>query len=768
MRIYTEIKYGIATKTVIACISILCAASIVLTAFADESVTRNKTSVDSSVLYSDEISTNRYTSFVENKEAICKMSNDGFEKKLENSVLELWYKEESESIHIVDKRSGYIWGCLSNDNTQDLNKTWRAFADSLCTVTYFDENNTEKSISLSESGASSAFEWNKDNALCSVKIKKIGLSFDFKIILKNDCVSFEVMDDTIKESEKGLLKSISFVGFFGSSFEDEIPGYFLIPDGSGALIRFNKSKNYNSGYEKRFFGSDFGIDEPREQYNLDGNRTNDYATDVEQVMLPMYGIVHGEKQNAVLATVDNGAEYATLRIMPAGISSVPYNWGTVRFDYRQLYSFKVSDSNYVSLPQEEYNSVKASLTFQFISGDYADYSGIAAKYSEYLEKAGLLPDTGEGKKNIPVLLNIIGSEVKKGFLKNKLSVLTTAEQATDMIDSLIHMGVKNETVIYSGWISGGYSGYSYGDISFEKKVGTSSDFKDLKNYIESKNGRFVLGIDPITANKDQINVGNQAGLSRSKKQICTEIPNDEIMYNISYFIKPDIISEYLNLINNNLGEYDFYYENLGKLLYSDYTRNNKTTRAESRDIIIKSVSENKKGYYDNANLYMYPYIQAFVNIPMSNSQYMYETDSVPFLQLLLKGRIDYYAPYSNQGFYSDTAVLKMIEYGAYPSLICMHADNFDLFDTPLENYYSLNFNDWKEEIVNIYKSVNDALSAVEGSSMLDHNIIAPGVAKVRYDNGMNIYVNYNDYEFSWYGLSVEPRSYLVKEEKGNV
>ena len=52
--------------------------------------------------------------------------------------------------------------------------------------------------------------------------------------------------------------------------------------------------------------------------------------------------------------------------------------------------------------------------------------------------------------------------------------------------------------------------------------------------------------------------------------------------------------------------------------------------------------------------------------------------------------------------------------------------------------------------------------------MLDHNIIAPGVAKVRYDNGMNIYVNYNDYEFSWYGLSVEPRSYLVKEEKGNV
>lgn len=287
----------------------------------------------------------------------------------------------------------------------------------------------------------------------------------------------------------------------------------------------------------------------------------------------------------------------------------------------------------------------------------------------------------------------------------------------------------------------------------------------MKNHIAEDNGRFILGIDTITANKDQINIGNQAGLTRSKKQLCNEIPNKKMMYNINYFIKPALISDYLDRLNKELSEYDFYYESLGKLLYSDYTRNRLSTRTETRNTFVNAVSKSEKCYFDSANLYLYPYAEAFVNIPMCNSQYMYETDSVPFLQLLLKGRIDYYAPYSNQGFYSDSAVLKMIEYGSYPSFITMYADNFELFDTPLENYYSLNFDDWKERIVNIYESVNSALSAVEGSTMLSHNVIAPGVAEVKYSNGVSIYVNYNDYDYSDNGLFVKSDSYLIEGER---
>jgi hypothetical protein len=144
----------------------------------------------------------------------------------------------------------------------------------------------------------------------------------------------------------------------------------------------------------------------------------------------------------------------------------------------------------------------------------------------------------------------------------------------------------------------------------------------------------------------------------------------------------------------------------------------------------------------NPNQYLWNNTSEYFDIPMVNSQYLYETDTVPFLQIVLKGNIDYYAPYANQGFYSTNSILKMIEYGAYPSFVVTESLNYELTDTPQVDRFTVNFDDWKSSIINIYQKINEALLPVEGAKIIDHKVMVPGIVRVSYDNGINLYVNY--------------------------
>ena len=161
----------------------------------------------------------------------------------------------------------------------------------------------------------------------------------------------------------------------------------------------------------------------------------------------------------------------------------------------------------------------------------------------------------------------------------------------------------------------------------------------------------------------------------------------------------DAVEQYLEALNKKLSGYDIFCEDIAEICYSDYTVGEETSRKEAMENITAAMSGIKSRIMlDSTNLYLLRFALGIVNIPVSCSQYVYETDSVPFVQMVLRGSVDYYAPYSNQGFYSDASVLKMIEYGAWPSFMLMAADNFELYNTPLENYFSLNYDNWKERI----------------------------------------------------------------------
>ncbi len=104
-----------------------------------------------------------------------------------------------------------------------------------------------------------------------------------------------------------------------------------------------------------------------------------------------------------------------------------------------------------------------------------------------------------------------------------------------------------------------------------------------------------------------------------------------------------------------------------------------------------------------------------------------------------------YSPYLN--FISDetTSLLRLVEYGVFPSYIFTGGSSYDLKNTNSSNIYISEYDTLSRRISDYYDFINEGLTSTIGSEMINHTFIAEGVVLVEYDNGVQIVLNYNDF-----------------------
>ena len=719
---------------------------------------------DSSAL---DVTSCRYTQAEEDdRKAENRLSDlTGFEKKLESQGLAVYYSEETKGIRILNKETGYVWGGLPQAKPEDMNETWSAMANSILTIDYLNVNCQSNRASLGSSGTEAVFTWGEQEASCDVTFGAAGISLSFTMELSEDSLTIEVQRDSLRETGEFKLQSVWILPFLGTVREDETPGYILIPDGSGALIRYNKAGTYTSVYDERIYGKDVSVDELSVAGDLVAKRNNDYLTDTPGITMPVYGAVHGVDQNAYLAVVEEGAEHASVYASPAGMITA-YNWGGARFDYRQAYSYPVNQSGKtIMTTQEEPLDFDSRITFYFMEQEEANYSAMAVRYRELLEESGALSGTERVDTQMPLYLHVMAGTVREGILFNGYNRLTTTEEAAGIVEDLKEGGITNLSVSYEGWQKGGIGGGKYGSAKADTGLGGESGLADLQTAVSENGGRFYLYVDPVSFNEDQARTASTAALSISRSYSAYTRSNLSLMYPTEYYAHPVRAAETLGELSEKYADYALDVANLGNMIYGDYSRNDPVTRLQSQELFLQALEEvNTELLLETPNQYLWNQAGEYTNIPLKNSQYLFETDSVPFLQIVLKGSVDYYASYANQGFYNQTNRLKMVEYGAYPSFIVMAADNEMLIDTPLEDYFSLNYGDWSEVIREVCDYVGGALQEVEGSRIQAHEMLDTGVARVTYDNGKTIYVNYLNQEYvTEQGLVIPASDYLVAD-----
>jgi DNA-binding beta-propeller fold protein YncE len=197
---------------------------------------------------------------------------------------------------------------------------------------------------------------------------------------------------------------------------------------------------------------------------------------------------------------------------------------------------------------------------------------------------------------------------------------------------------------------------------------------------------------------------------------------------------------------------------LGYRLYGDTKAG--YLRTDSMYLIQESLGNEKYSLY-RPNAYLLQNTDEYLSTPLYHGRLRFITDSVPFLQVVLRGYIDYYSIYLNFSTNQSIDVLKCIEYGSNPAYLVSYEPSHLLSNT-LSNYlYATHFESNKESIIDQTTMITEALSGVVGETITAREVLALGVVKVTYSNGTSIYVNYTNSIQKVDGIEILKQNYKV-------
>ena len=222
---------------------------------------------------------------------------------------------------------------------------------------------------------------------------------------------------------------------------------------------------------------------------------------------------------------------------------------------------------------------------------------------------------------------------------------------------------------------------------------------------------------------------------------------------------------YDDLYDDDDASKSFTVDGISDMLVSSYSgKSDFTSPSEAIKLYQKSFKNIKKKTklnMVNPNQYLWKYTDRFLQSYVGTSQYVYETDTVPFLQMVLNGTMEVYAPYSNFSFYSKSDMLKMIDYNISPSFVITKKPSYLLAATTSADYYSTEYSQYEKIINNIYNVVNDGLKDVQGYEWTDRNVLDDGVIANTYEKDgetKTVVINYTDDKVTVKGQQIDKQS----------
>jgi hypothetical protein len=676
----------------------------------------------------------------------------------ENEELALYVNGASLGIKVRNKRTGFTWNGTLDEKDETMNGTWQNFFQSGVSIEYMDSKSKVRTASVTGEEAKVALKTSADGFSAVVDFDKLGISLTLEARLADDAIEFRIPFDSIEESgEDNRLQSVFVYPFFGGTKgvrQEE--GYMLIPDGSGALVSLNEPTIATQPYIGRVYGDDLGM-------KGSPAMSDSLALPPEQVHLPAFGIAREAGKDAFAALIEGGAAYAEIRSYPSGVTT-DYNWTAAKWMYRETYFQPVDlKGNGITLNQERKNRFDAGLKLMLLGGEDADYSGMAKRVREELASDGMLPKPRPADADgaaVPIQLEVIVAETKKELVGSKVIPMTTAEQLDGILADLRAGGVENVSVVVSGYSEGGSAGASPKHMPFESATGGALDWKAVAEKYEALGVPMYFFADYVVAWKAADGYGDRDIAMSAADQLLSLWPDVWLLHptaserlfdaEAKKFAANGISRIAMGSVGNNL-----------------FTSNGNP--AVSREDAIRAyqsmlTNEDIRGFVlFKPHDYLWKHAERIADLPTTTSQYLMASEEVPFLQMVLKGYVDYYASASNFHANPDEALLKLIDYGSYPSFYVTHNEPTELLGTNGEWLYTSQYAVWKDRIAEEYKAVSEALLPVRGAAFEDRSEVRAGVFKNSYSNGATIYINYTSEEATVDGTTIPPQAFLVKE-----
>lgn len=671
-----------------------------------------------------------------------------------HDTLALYVNPETLTIRVVNKETGYIWASdMTYDyldpehpqyNPADIGTTPALIREnqSPVQISYYNLNSNnvtqrftefffENTISgliqnYTEYSDKNGFEANLTMPISKIKLK-------LKVYLDDDGLNVEVPNESITDNNNFLISTLSVYHLFGFAKDTYTPGYMMIPDGVGALIRFG-GKNIIP-YSKKFYGSDITLDEWSNEQPLTAK---------------VYGMVHGVNSHAFLGIVESGAANGMLSFLPASNATQSnFNRAQTSFEYRTSYAQKLnaSGTNVVLRVQANRNQFDIHLKYLFLSDDKANYVGMANRYREYLINQGVNLTPLQNQSDIPLHIDVLATENRRTWYGQEVFTMTTANQLKSILEDLNQV-VSEIDVAVHGFQQGGMTGTAPNFNRVESLYGNPKVLDDL-DY-----ANIHYAVNPLIAFQGQGGYqANQVVQSLGRELISLGGETYLLKPNQAYFLFSDDFNE---LVSQGIKHIS--YQSLS-FLFSDYS-DQVISRSQQINEIEKFLTLGNQTMVSQPMDYLWD-ADVLNDLALYSSQQLKFTDTVPFIPLVLAGHKKTYGRSGN--FFSNTSneLLRMVDYQIMPSFFVTHESSHLLLNTGSSYIFTSRYSDWENEIKRQYQFVNEALSHVYNAYIVERVVLSPGVIKNTYSNDVVIYINYSGSSYVDGAVTIDALDYEV-------
>jgi len=579
----------------------------------------------------------------------------------------------------------------------------------------------------------------------------------------------EIPNDEIAYNEAYPLTKISLLPYFGAGgTEDE--GYLLVPEGSGALIRFNNGKSEQSAYYADVYGWDYGK-----------KRTE--LVDETRSAMPVYGIANGD--SSFLSVME---EYDTIASIRADVSGRQNSYNYAYATYEIIHSDKMdisakSDRTVLAF-EEDVPEGKIVQSYTFFKG--TDYVNMAETYRDYLQRR--YPELQKvADTELPVAVEFIGAidRVKQilGFPVKRPEVLTSFAEAQEILAEMLADGYENLSVRYSGWMNGGVSHTMAKNIKLTSGMGGKKALKALMDYANTNGVDVYLSGRVETANNSNLLDGFLRSRDSAKhvsREVIEHSPFSAIWFGelaekrmgSYYLLRPSVCLELMEGLAKEAADYKagVGFEDIGYLLSADYNPKRLVTREQvmklQSEALAKIHSDGTKIMISAGNEYALPYADIVTNVDLEGKPLAILDESVPFYEIVVHGLVNYTGDAINLSGNPWTSVLKCAEMGAGLSFAFMKSDADALQNSEYMDYFGACYDGWKDWAKEYYLRYKEEMAGLNNQYITGHSVLEPGVTTTTYENGTVVYVNYNNEDYTNGTLTVPARDYLV-ERRGN-
>lgn len=666
----------------------------------------------------------------------------------ENDHFRLYYDVDTAILALENKSNGYIWWSSPLNANRDTRATKLLVDDlqSSAVLTFGDRKSQSVTNLRSRTAADLSIKEEKNGITVTYSFSQCGVSIPVRYALEDDYLSVSTDTAQIKEgkSDEGKVASqLTLLGSFGAGASDE-EGYFVIPDGSGALIRFNNGKSSTKSYSQKVYGRDITT------------VTTTKPAVTEKIYMPVYGIV--KEGNAMAVIVEKGDGDVTLNASVSGQSLSSYNICSFNFLLRGSDTY-IMAGNYGNLTVFEDGDIKNGeirLRYYPIVKEDVSYADIAEVYRNYLLDDGGVKKIAEADTT-ELYLDLYGGCMKSrsvlGIPVTMKTSMTSYSEAKEIISGLTDSGVDDMAVVYHNWTNEGISGKVDNKAKPSGTLGGTSDFNKLVDYLEAQDIAFYPAVNNKTFKDGNgyysffdttIRISN--AYSKQMEYVLSYGVQDSSKKSVS-LLSPGTFTELYAKLAGRYAAKGLTGISLGDMtstVWGDYGKQNM-----GRDNTITALQESYQSLQnaglsilaDSCAAYTFPYAERISEVPLQSSGFDVFDEDIPFYQLVMHGVIPYSGTAINGSSDSANALLTSIATGCNPAYDMIYAQASDLKDTVFDKYYYSHYAFWSDTAAREYKLVRDVLSGVSDQIMTDY-VRDGDISVTTYENGTEIIVDY--------------------------